>query len=128
MQATRRRRRSAAITLVLAGTLGGCGGPEEQRDVYTSLADCGKDWGDTAKCEPVRDGRFSNSYFYGPGYYGASYPSGRPRSSQHALDAVRGGGGSRSFAASRSSSGFSGSSSSVSRGGFGSSGRASSGG
>jgi hypothetical protein len=33
-----RRKRSAAITLVLAGTLSGCGEPLPQRDVYTSLA------------------------------------------------------------------------------------------
>jgi hypothetical protein len=61
MQATRKR--SAAITLVLAGSLAGCDQPEPQRDIYTSLADCGKDWAQPAQCEPVRDGRFSNSYF-----------------------------------------------------------------
>ena len=33
-----RRKRSAAITLVLAGSLGGCSEPVPQRDVYTSLA------------------------------------------------------------------------------------------
>lgn len=134
MHARRHRKRSAAITLVLIGSLTGCGRPEQQRDVYTSLADCSKDWSQPVECEPVRDGRFSNSYFYGPGYYGASFPSGRPRPSQNALDAVHTGvtsgiassGRSSSFS-SRSSSG-SGSSSSVSRGGFGTSGHASSGG
>ena len=122
-----RRKRSAAITLVLAGTLAGCGRPEQQRDVYTSLADCNRDWAQPAQCEPVRDGRFSNSYFYGPGYYGASYPSGRPRPSQNALDAIHAGGTPGVFSSARSAFGVGGSSN-VSRGGFGSSGRASSGG
>ena len=127
MDTRRRRKRSAAITLVLAGTLAGCGRPEQQRDVYTSLADCNKDWAQPAQCEPVRDGRYSNSYFYGPGYFGASYPSGRARPSPNALDAVHAGGTSGALSSGRSASGF-GSSSGVSRGGFGASGHASSGG
>jgi hypothetical protein len=68
----RARKRSAAITLVLAGSagLGGCGSPVEQRDAYATQAACVRDWGNAALCEPVRDGRYSSSYFYGPAYYG----------------------------------------------------------
>ena len=69
---SRTRKRSATVTLVLAGSaaLGGCGSPVEQRDAYASQAACVKDWNNAALCEPVRDGRYSTSYFYGPPYYG----------------------------------------------------------
>jgi uncharacterized protein YgiB involved in biofilm formation len=100
-----RRKRSAAITLVLAGTISGCGEPVPQQDVYQSLADCQRDWGDPQQCEPVRDNRYASSYFYGPPYYGSALTDGRPRPSRHAMDAVRS------------------TSKSVSRGGFGSSSR-----
>jgi len=139
------RKRSAAITLVLAGSaaLSGCSEPESQRDVYTGLDDCTKDWGNPTQCEPVRDGRHSASYFYGPRYYGTSFSSGRPRPSPNALEASyagRGGGtqiagadrsaySSTSYSSSSSrSSGSSSSSggSTASRGGFGSSAHASS--
>jgi hypothetical protein len=130
------RKRSAAITLVLAGsTLAGCGGPAEQRDAYASLNDCVKDWQNPAQCQPVRDGRYSSSYFYGPSYFGPSLTDGRPRPSPNAMDAVRLASGSTSSSSSRSwfSSGSSPSSasrssssphtsSSTSRGGFGSTG------
>ena len=68
----RARKRSAAITLVLAGsaTLSGCGSPVEQRDAYANQAACVRDWGNASLCEPVRDGRYSTTYFYGPPYYG----------------------------------------------------------
>jgi uncharacterized protein YgiB involved in biofilm formation len=102
-----RRKRSAAITLLLAGTMSGCSEPLPQRDVYQSLADCQRDWVDPKRCEPVRDNRYAPSYFYGPSHYGSSDTYGRPRPSSNAMDAVR------------SSS----SSSTVSRGGFGSSSR-----
>ena len=134
-----RRKRSAAITLVLAGsTLAGCSGPAEQRDAYASLNDCVKDWQNPAQCQPVRDGRYSSNYYYGPPYYGASLTDGRPRPSPNAMDAVRVGStssASRSWFSSGSSSSFrstssgsstrtsSSSSSSSSRGGFGSTGR-----
>ena len=139
-----RRKRSKAVTLVLAGsaTLAGCGAPVEQRDAYASLADCVNDWNNAAQCEPVRDNRFAPNYFYGPRYYGASFPDGRPRPSTHAMDAVlvaptgsssstsRSWFGSRSGAwfsssssSSRTSSSSSHSSGSTSRGGFGSTGR-----
>ena len=133
------RKRSAAITLVLAGsTLAGCGGPVEQRDAYASLNDCVKDWQGPAQCQPVQDGRYASNYFYGPPYFGASLTDGRPRPSPNAMDAVRlastsgsssstsrswfrSGSSSSSFSSSRTSS--SSSSSSSSRGGFGSTGR-----
>ena len=79
-----RRKRSAAITLVLAGSLGGCGEPELQRDVYTSLANCQRDWGQPQQCQTVRDNRYPTSYVYGPGYFGSAYPSGRARPSAYA--------------------------------------------
>ena len=112
-----RRKRSAAITLVLAGTLSGCGEPVPQQDVYASLSDCQRDWGEPQKCEPVRDGRYAPSYFYGPRHYGSTLGDGRPRPSTRAMDAVRSPG-----AATARASG----SSSTSRGGFGSSARSSS--
>jgi uncharacterized protein YgiB involved in biofilm formation len=110
-----RRRRSAAITLVLAGTISGCGEPVPQRDVYQSLADCQRDWGNPRQCEPVRDNRYAPSYYYGPHYYGSSFPDGRPRASRSAMDAVR----------VASSSGARSGASSIARGGFGSSFRSS---
>lgn len=140
----RMRKRSRAITLVLAGSaaLAGCESPVEQRDAYASLADCTRDWENPAQCEPVRDGRFASSYYYGPRYFGSAYPDGRPRPSPHAMDAVplarsssssgsrswfSSGSSSRSWSSSSSSSSRSSSSSgSTSRGGFGSSGRSAS--
>src|SRR5262245_61563766 len=70
----RARKRSATITLVLAGsaTLAGCGSPVEQRDAYSSQQACLKDWNNTALCEPVKDGKYASSYFYGPPYYATS--------------------------------------------------------
>ncbi|MFY9315510.1 MAG: hypothetical protein WAO95_08125 [Burkholderiales bacterium] len=129
---SRTRKRSATITLVLAGSaaLSGCGSPVEQRDAYASQAACVKDWNNAALCEPVRDGRYSTSYFYGPPYYGngTTYSLfGRTRSptlapSPNAMDVQRLSTGTvaRSPAAQlamRTGAG----SSSVSRGGFGSS-------
>lgn len=138
----RTHKRSRAITLVLAGSaaLAGCDAPLEQRDAYQSLADCSKDWAAPAQCEPVRDGRFASSYYYGPAYFGSSYPDGRPRASMHAMDAVpvaraassssssRSWFGSRSsgWSSSSSSSSSRSSSGSTSRGGFGSSGHSAS--
>lgn len=133
----RTRKRSRAVTLVLAGSaaLAGCESPQEQRDAYQSLADCTRDWETPAQCEPVRDGRFAPSYYYGPRYFGSSYPDGRPRPSTHAMDAIRVAGttasssSSRSWFGARSSSSSAShpsSSSSTSRGGFGSSGRSAS--
>lgn len=137
------RKRSAAITLVLVGSaaLSGCGEPEAQRDVYSKLDDCAKDWGNPQQCESVKDARHSSSHFYGPAYYGTSFSSGRPRPSPNALEATRVGGGAMQMARARTgeayrsravaqSSGPSSStgtgSSSVSRSGFGASGHAAS--
>ena len=132
----RGRKRSAAITLVLAGgaTLGGCGSPVEQRDAYASMADCVKDWTDATLCEPVKDGRYSTSYHYGPPYYASNgwsfFGRGRTVSSPNAMEATRLPSGSvakSSFSARAASLGVSGGGSSgISRGGFGSSGHASS--
>ena len=119
-----KRKRSAAITLVLAGSLAGCGEPEAQRDVYTKLEDCTKDWGNPAECSKVTDGQHSSSYYYGPRYFGSSFTSGRPRPSPNALEATRAGHGgvTRMAGGSRTGSSPSSSGSSVSRSGFGSSG------
>jgi hypothetical protein len=137
MGGQKQRKRSAAITLVLAGsTLTGCGGPVEQRDAYASLGDCVKDWKNPAQCQPVKDGRFSSNYYYGPPYFGPSLTDGRPKPSPNAMDAVRlastssaSSSSSRSWFSSGSSSssvthtsGSSSSSHSSSRGGFGSTG------
>ena len=125
------RKRSAAITLVLAGgaTLGGCGSPVEQRDAYSNLQSCVKDWGDTSLCEPVKDGNYSTSYLYGPPYYASNgwsfFGRNRTVSSPNAMDATRlatGTVASSSLSARASRLGVSGGgSSSISRGGFGSS-------
>ena len=125
------RKRSAAITLVLAGsaTLGGCGSPVEQRDAYSNLQSCVKDWSDTSLCEPVKDGRYSTSYLYGPPYYAASgwsfFGRNRTVSSPNAMDATplpTGSVASSSLAARATRMGISGGGSSgISRGGFGSS-------
>ena len=135
MDRGKQRKRSTAITLVLAGsTLAGCGGPVEQRDAYASLDDCVKDWKSPAQCQQVRDGRFASNYYYGPPYFGPSLTDGRPKPSPNAMDAIRlastgnSSSSSRSWFSSSSSSsishtsGSSGGSSSSSRGGFGSTG------
>ena len=83
------RRASSSITLVLisASALTACGqnthgqtGSTDtlRRDMYTSQADCAKDWGaDPAKCEPRRTGTGNSSYthYYGPAYTRGSYGS-----------------------------------------------------
>ena len=130
------RKRSAAITLVLAGSavLGGCGKPAEQRDAYANLQDCVKDWSDTSLCEPVKDGRYSTSYLYGPPYYATSgwslFGRNRVTSSPNAMEATRLPSGSvatSALSARATTMGISGGGSSgISRGGFGSSGHASS--
>ena len=139
MQGGKQRKRSAAITLVLAGsTLAGCSGPVEQRDAYASLDACVKDWQSPAKCQPVKDGRYASNYYYGPAYFGPSLTDGRPRPSANAMDAVRVTSASGSSSSSRSSfssgssssshtSSSSSTSSGTSHGGFGSTGHSSSG-
>lgn len=129
------RKRSTAITLVLAGsaTLTGCGAPVEQRDAYASRQDCLKDWSDASLCEPVRDGRYASSYHYGPPYYSSAGWNlfGRDRivASPNAMEATRlppGAVAASPLAARASRMGVTGGGSSgISRGGFGSSGHSS---
>ena len=109
----RTRRRSAQISLVLIGAtaLAGCGDDDSRRDLYASKQDCVQDWGDEKKCEAAPAGTTSSrphsghGYFWGPIYSGSSYRTG---TSSTGSTAVRS--GSRAI-----------SSSSFSRGGFGSS-------
>ncbi len=122
------RKSSSHISLVLigaaalSGTLAGCSKQEPKqepkqemrRDVYASKQDCLADWGQTPQdCEPAHDrptGNGANTH-----YYGRSYPH------------YGGSSGTSSPLPSRSGSGKAIGSSSVSRGGFGSSGHSSSG-
>lgn len=111
-------KKSARVTLVLIGlaTLAGCGEDDQRRDVYASREDCLADWGNKPEdCTPATEARHAGrGFFYGP-YYG--YHSGGSGSTW-----------TRSTSSSRSiGSTSSHSSSGVSRGGFGSSGRSSSG-
>lgn len=127
----RGRKRSATITLLLAGSasLAGCGSPVEQRDAYSSQQACLKDWENPALCEPVKDAKYASSYFYGPPYYAQSSGwtlFGRDRivGSPNAMDTAR----LQTGSVARSPSGqlamrTGAGPSSVSRGGFGSSGR-----
>jgi uncharacterized protein YgiB involved in biofilm formation len=101
------RRSTASLTLVLisAAALQACGENKqtETRDVYRTRADCQRDWGqDEQKCEPVRSGAHSG-FFYGP-----SYGYGRTGSTAGSSLAPRSGSNAVS-------------STTVSRGGFGSS-------
>ena len=135
--AYRMRKRSTAITLVLAGSIGslsGCGEPIPQQDAYSSLNDCVRDWGNATQCQPVRDNRYASSYYYGPAYFGNRYSDGRPKPSPNAMDVVdrtkgtqvssltsRSGSSSSFFSRSSSSTSSSSGSSTTSRSGFGSS-------
>ena len=112
----RLRKSSSQVTLVLIGlaglsTLAGCDSEETRRDVYASKEDCLADWGNSPKdCAPAHDrptGNASRTFYYGPPY------------------SHFGGGTSTSNSLARSSRAMS--STSVSRGGFGSSGHASGG-
>ena len=110
------RKSSSHISLVLIGaaalgvTLAGCSKQETRRDVYANKQDCLADWGQTpTDCEPATD-RHTGSGAVMP-YYGRSY-------------GYRGG---SSGLSSPSRSGKAIGSSSVSRGGFGSSGHSASG-
>lgn len=108
------RKSSGRVTLVLIGvaTLGGCGGDDTRRDVYATREDCLADWGNRPQdCTPATEDRHrSRGYFYGPSYTHHSGTGGSTWSGSRS--------GSRSIGSS---------SSSVSRGGFGASGRSSSG-
>ena len=109
---TRIRKSSGRVTLVLIGAaaltagLTGCSKEDVRRDVYASKADCLADWGHSpADCEPAYDrptGNGATTHYYGRPY---SYSGG----------------------SSPSLSGKTIGSSTVSRGGFGSSGHSASG-
>ncbi|HET9577270.1 MAG TPA: hypothetical protein VFP44_05545 [Usitatibacter sp.] len=104
----RRIRKSGRVTLVLIGVAAaGCGGDDTRRDVYKSRDDCLADWGNKPEdCQPATDQRHrSSGYFYGPAYVYHSGGSGATWT-----------GGAHSRAIGSTSS-------SVSRGGFGSSAR-----
>jgi uncharacterized protein YgiB involved in biofilm formation len=108
MEMLRKLRRSSRVTLVLAGiaALSACSRADEQRrDVYKSREDCLADWANKPEdCKPATEGRHAGGgYWYGPTYPYSAYSS---RGSW--TDGTRI--GSRAV-----------SSSSVSRGGFGSS-------
>ncbi|HUQ28755.1 MAG TPA: hypothetical protein VM051_09185 [Usitatibacter sp.] len=112
------RKSSARVTLVLIGVaaLAGCSRtPEERRDVYASREDCLADWGNKPEdCKPAPEARHSShGFWYGP-MYPIPYGMGSSAFSR---------GSSRSIGSSSSGT----HSSSVSRGGFGSSARSSGG-
>jgi uncharacterized protein YgiB involved in biofilm formation len=111
------RKSSSQVTLVLIGAaalgtaLTGCSKEEIRRDVYASKADCLADWGNTPQdCEPAYDRRTGDptvTHYYGRPYAyvpGSGGTFGNGTNSSRAI-----------------------SSSTVSRGGFGSSGHSSSG-
>jgi uncharacterized protein YgiB involved in biofilm formation len=107
------RKSSGHVTLVLIGAaaltagLAGCSKEEVRRDVYASKADCLADWGNTpTDCEPAYDrptGNGATTHYYGRPYSHSSGSSSTSRSSRTI------------------------GSSTVSRGGFGSSGHSASG-
>jgi uncharacterized protein YgiB involved in biofilm formation len=109
------RKSSGRVTLVLIGVaaLSACS-DERKRDVYRSRADCLADWGNKPEdCTPATEARHAGSgFFYGPWYgshwYGGSSGWTRNAGSSHAVSSVS-------------------SSSGVTRGGFGASGRSSAG-
>jgi uncharacterized protein YgiB involved in biofilm formation len=120
-----KRKSSARVTLVLAGVaaLAGCHRePEARRDVYASREDCLADWGHkpedctAATDRPRQGGGGGGFFFYGPMY--AASAMNAMRSSAWSGSGARP--GSHAVDSSPASSG------SVSRGGFGSTGRASS--
>jgi uncharacterized protein YgiB involved in biofilm formation len=120
---TRKRKSSAHVTLVLLGVaaLSGCNRePQSRRDVYASKEDCLADWANKPEdCTPATDRpRHSGGgfFFYGPLYAASamnafrssSWGGSGARPGSHAVDSTVSHAGS------------------VSRGGFGSTGRASS--
>ena len=121
----RSRKSSAAVRLVLIGTAvsavaasAGCSN-NERRDIYANRDACLSDWGnEPADCTPTAATRTGTTHTGGGTYLGRSYNHIRgetgPRSSRAIGSSAVGSGGVRS------SSGLS-----ISRGGFGSSGRSS---
>lgn len=65
------RKKTATLTLVFIASfsLTACQSSEKRsREVYRSLEDCRRDWGNTTQCEQVTDGSYSRGYYYGPYY------------------------------------------------------------
>jgi hypothetical protein len=117
-------KKSSRVTLVLIGlaALGGCGG--QKQDVYATREDCLADWGNKPDdCKPSTNPKHSGlGYFVGPLVAHSLWGRG--------FSGWSGDGASGGSSSSRSSFGSSSSgsrSSSVSRGGFGSSSRSSGG-
>jgi uncharacterized protein YgiB involved in biofilm formation len=110
----RRFRKSGRVTLVLIGVsaVAGCGGDDTRRDVYKTRQDCLADWGNKPEdCQPATGEHHRGmGYFYGPPYIFRSGGSG---------SAWTGARGNRSIGSASSGS--------VSRGGFGATGRSSGG-
>ena len=112
-------RKSSRVTLVLMGmaALAGCNRtPDPQREVYATREDCLSDWGNKPEdCKPATEpSHAARGFWYGPilpSYYGSGYGYGSSWSSHRSLGTTS----------------ATGHSSSISRGGFGSSARASSG-
>ena len=69
MAGLRNRKRTTVVTLVLIAsvTLPACTATKK-REVYRSVQDCQKEWGNTTVCEPIRDGSYPVGYYYGPYY------------------------------------------------------------
>ena len=111
-------RKSSRVSLVLIGltALAGCGEDDTRRDVYRTREDCLADWSNRPQdCTPSTENKHRGlGYFIGPAYAFRSHGSG--------LGWTDGAGGSGARSSSRSIG-----SSSVSRGGFGSSSRSSGG-
>ena len=105
------RKSSRSITLVLIGVAALAGCSEDKRDLYATREDCLADWGNKPEdCAPATAGRTGGVY-YGPSYrvpWWGGWHGGSPGSKSHAVSSVP--------------------SHSVSRGGFGSTAHASSGG
>lgn len=116
--ARRRRRSSLRVSLVLIGVAGlaACGGsndPQLRRDTYASLADCQADWHREELCEPAPTSNRgttastrSGTHYYGPVYRSSSNSTSAPARSRAigSTTVSRGGfGSSSSFHGSSSS-------------------------
>jgi len=105
------RKSSRSITLVLVGVAALAGCSEDKRDMYATRDDCLADWGNKPEdCVPATPARTGGVY-YGPSYrvpWWRGWHGGSTGTRSHALSSVPSHG--------------------VSRGGFGSSAHASSGG
>jgi uncharacterized protein YgiB involved in biofilm formation len=105
------RKSSRSITLVLVGVAALAGCSEDKRDMYATRDDCLADWGNKPEdCVPATPAR-SGGVYYGPSYrvpWWRGWHGGSAGTRSHALSSVASHG--------------------ASRGGFGSSAHASSGG